>query len=46
MTVNRVRVLMTVYLAAFALVSAVVFVGCTTADTEIVEVIKEVVVEK
>ena len=46
MTISKVRVLMTAYLAVFTLVSAVVFVGCTTAETEVVEVIKEVVVEK
>ena len=46
MTISKVRVLMAAYLAVFTLVSAVVFVGCTTAETEVVEVIKEVVVEK
>ena len=46
MTISKVRVLMASYLAVFTLVSAVVFVGCTTAETEVVEVIKEVVVEK
>ena len=46
MTISKVRVLMAAYLAVFTLVSAVVFVGCTTAETEVVEVVKEVVVEK
>ena len=46
MTISKVRVLMTAYLAVFTLISAVVFVGCTTAETEVVEVVKEVVVEK